>query len=84
VLEGHTGAIASVAFSPDGARALTGSRDNAAKLWDAATGKEILSLDGHQEEVTSVNFSPDGLNVLTASRDGKAIVWLAVDWRGRP
>ena len=61
---------------------LTGSRDNTAKLWDAETGKEILSLPGHTQEVTSVSFSPDGRNVLTSSRDGKAIVWLAIDWRG--
>jgi WD40 repeat protein len=80
-LEGHTAAVTSVAFSPDGTRALTGSQDNTAKLWDATTGKEILSLPGHTQEVTSVSFSPDGQNVLTSSRDGTAIIWLARDWR---
>jgi WD40 repeat protein len=50
-------------------------------LWDASTGKEILSLPGHTQEVTSVSFSPDGRNVLTSSRDGTAIIWLARDWR---
>ena len=78
---GHTAAVTSVAFSPDGTRVLTGSQDNTAKLWDAATGKEILSLPGHTQEVTSVSFSPDGRNVLTSSRDGTAIIWLANDWR---
>ena len=34
-LEGHTAAITSVAFSPDGSRAVTGSQDNTAKLWDS-------------------------------------------------
>jgi WD40 repeat protein len=80
-LAGHTAAVTSVAFSPDGTRVLTGSRDNSAKLWDAETGKEILSLPGHTQEVTSVAFSPDGLSVLTSSRDGTAIIWLAKDWR---
>ena len=80
-LAGHSAAITSAAFSPDGSRAVTGSQDNTAKLWDAATGKEILSLPGHTQEVTSVSFSPDGRNVLTSSRDGTAIIWLANDWR---
>jgi WD40 repeat protein len=82
-LNGHTAAVTSVAFSPDpeSSRVITGSQDNTAKLWDAKTGKEILSLPGHTQEVTSVSFSPDGLNVLTSSRDGTAIIWLAKDWR---
>jgi WD40 repeat protein len=62
-------------------RAVTGSQDYTAKLWDASTGKEILSLPGHTQEVTSVSFSPDGRNVLTSSRDGTAIIWLATEWR---
>jgi WD40 repeat protein len=37
-------------FSPDGARILTASEDNTAKLWDAASGKLIASFD-HQDEV---------------------------------
>ena len=38
------------AFSPDGARILTASADNTAKLWDAASGKLIASFD-HQDRV---------------------------------
>jgi WD40 repeat protein len=60
---------------------LTGSQDDTVKLWDAQTGKEILSLAGHTQEVTSVAFSPDGRLALSSSRDGTAIVWLTVDWR---
>ncbi|MGH6937195.1 MAG: WD40 repeat domain-containing protein, partial [Methylocella sp.] len=59
--------IYSVAFSPDGARVLTGSRDNTARLWDAATGKEIRAFTGHEDIISSVAFSPDGARVLTGS-----------------
>ena len=38
-LKGHTGTVTSVAFSPDGARILTGSLDNTARLWDAKTAR---------------------------------------------
>jgi len=34
-LNGHTDAVYSVCFSPDGKRILTGSADNTAKIWDA-------------------------------------------------
>ena len=36
-----------MAFSPDGQRIVTGSQDRTAKVWDAASGKELLTLKGH-------------------------------------
>jgi WD40 repeat protein len=69
------GIVNSVAFSPDGARVLTGSDDNTARLWDAATGKEIRAFKGHKESVHSVAFSPDGTRVLTGSMDSTARLW---------
>ena len=42
---GHSKAIGSVAFSPDGKQVLTGGSDGIARLWDAASGKEIRALD---------------------------------------
>ena len=40
-LYGHTGGVASVSFSPDGTRILTGSYDRTAKVWDARTGTAL-------------------------------------------
>ena len=37
-LKGHTNAVTSLVFSPDGTRILTGSRDQTAKIWDGPTG----------------------------------------------
>ena len=62
-------------FSPDGRRILTGGHDNTARLWDAATGRELLTLRGHTEPVRSVAFSPDGQHLLTGSTDKTARVW---------
>jgi DNA-binding beta-propeller fold protein YncE len=67
--------VNSVAFSPDGARVLTGSTDNTARLWDAATGKEIRVFKGHEGGVWSVAFSRDGARVLTGSVDATARLW---------
>ena len=62
------------AFSPDGARILTASKDKTAKLWDAASGKLIASFD-HQDVVYDAVFSPDGAQILTASADKTAKLW---------
>ena len=47
-LSGHGGSCQAVAFSPDGKLVLTGSADNTARLWDAATGKPVATLAGTQ------------------------------------
>ena len=41
----------SAAFSPDGTRIVTASDDKTARIWDAATGKEIAVLRGHDDSV---------------------------------
>jgi WD40 repeat protein len=74
-LKGHEGAVRSAAFSPDGKRIVTASDDTTARLWDAATGKQIRELTGHAGIVLSAAFSPDGKRIVTASFGGTARLW---------
>jgi WD40 repeat protein len=72
---GHSNMVLSVAFSPDGKTALSGSWDQTARLWDLATGCEIRRLEGHSSVVNSVAFSPDGKTALTGSYDNTVRLW---------
>ena len=65
------------AFSPDGTKVVTTSRDRTARVWDAATGKTLAVLKGHEDEIQGVMFSADGKRVLTWSQDGTARLWNA-------
>ena len=53
-LQGHTGAVYSVAFSPDGTKIASGSRDKTIKTWNANTGQYIETLQRHENSVSSV------------------------------
>ena len=49
--------------------------------WDAAGGRELLTLKGHASAVRSVSWSPDGTRLATGSEDGTAKVWDAAGGR---
>jgi WD40 repeat protein len=66
-------AVVAVAFSPDGQRIVTGSGDRTAKVWEAASGRELLTLKGHTSWIRSVAFSPDGQRIVTRD-DGRPSV----------
>jgi WD40 repeat protein len=76
-LQGDGDWIQYAAFSRDGRRIVivTGSSDNTAKLWDAATGRELFTYKGHNSCINSVAFSPDGQRIVTGSSDNTAYVW---------
>jgi WD40 repeat protein len=75
VLEGHPGIVHALAFSPDGARVVSGSGDRLVRLWDARTGTLLAALEGHTRAVLSVVFSPDGKLIASTAEDRTLRVW---------
>jgi WD40 repeat protein len=66
-LQGHIGTVNSVCFSPDGKRLASADAHGTLKVWDAAMGKERLTLQGDPTGwVNSVAFSPDGTRLVSS------------------
>ena len=70
----------SAIFSSDGKQILTGSYDHTARLWDAASGKEIALLV-NLNEFSAAIFSPDQTRILTSYWYGGAMLWDANTFR---
>jgi WD40 repeat protein/TPR repeat protein len=75
VLFGHGDFVNSAAYSPDGKRIVSASRDKSVRIWDARTGVQLAVLLGHDDRVISAAYSPDGNRIVSASRDKTGRVW---------
>src|SRR5690606_8835907 len=75
ILEGHSGWVNSITFSPDGKLIASGSYDKTIRLWDVATGAPTAALEGHSNCTDSIAFSPDGKLLASASDDGTIRLW---------
>ena len=61
--------LGDAAYSPDGTRIITTSKDGTARIWDADTGQELRTLTSHTGQVRSAAFSPDGKYIVIAGCD---------------
>lgn len=74
-LVGHSNAVTSVAFTPDGETLASGSEDKTIEIWKLDAGKRWYTLTGHSDWVTCVAFSPDGRTLASSGRDKTIQIW---------
>ncbi|KAI8826260.1 WD40-repeat-containing domain protein [Fimicolochytrium jonesii] len=74
-LSGHTEAILSVQFSPDGKQLATGSGDTTVRVWDLDTETPQHTLEGHKNWVQIVAWSPDSEMLASGSMDSTIRLW---------
>ncbi len=73
---GHRRAVTSLALSPDGRHALSGSADGTLRWWDVETGQTLHVLEGHQAGFRIVAaLSPDGTRALSADLGPRVRLW---------
>ena len=67
----------SVAWDASGERLASGSGDKTVKLWEAASGKLLRTLEGHANRVLSVAWDPSGERLASGSDDQTVKLWEA-------
>jgi WD40 repeat protein/serine/threonine protein kinase len=63
-----------VAYCVDGYR-VAAADGKQIRLWSAATGDMLITLEGHQEAITSLSFSPDGKFLASGGLDYAVRIW---------
>ncbi|MFN6096291.1 MAG: WD40 repeat domain-containing protein [Dolichospermum sp.] len=69
------GSVYSLAYSPDGKYLVTGDSNGRVQIWNALTGREILTFVGHSNCVNSVAWSGDSLTLASGSLDNTVKLW---------
>jgi hypothetical protein len=74
-LFGHGNYVTALAFSPDGGWLLSAGTDDLIRVWEVATGAEVLRRAGHEGGELHVAYGPGGRTGLSSGKDGQAYLW---------
>ncbi|KAG2739293.1 WD40 repeat-like protein [Suillus brevipes Sb2] len=78
-----------VVYSPDTTMIATGGLDgprtekffeSSVKIWDAKTGKLIVTLNGHTDAVRCLAWTKDGKTLISGSYDSSIRTWNTTNW----
>ena len=73
--DGETGGSSTLTYSRDGRWVAAGAGTGLVRIWDTATGREIVEpLRAASDQISAIDISADKLRILIASWDGTAII----------
>ncbi|KAF5658363.1 G-protein beta WD-40 repeat-containing protein [Fusarium heterosporum] len=79
-LEGHSGTVKSLSYSPDGKFLASASDDRTVRVWNATSGTHLTTFEGHTKAIWGVKYSPDGLFLASRSADHTVRIWDMISW----
>jgi WD40 repeat protein len=74
-LEGHSDIITQIAWSADGKKLASASKDHTIQLWNTETGELRSVLEGHTDTIFGIAWSPDGEILASVSADDTIKIW---------
>ncbi|KAJ1863117.1 ribosome assembly [Coemansia sp. RSA 989] len=74
-LTGHTEAVLSVSFSPDGSQLASGSGDTTVRIWDLSTETPRVTCKGHRNWVLCIAWAPNAQVLASGSMDNSVRLW---------
>ncbi|MDE0322951.1 MAG: sigma-70 family RNA polymerase sigma factor [Candidatus Poribacteria bacterium] len=74
-IDGMPNSVLALAFSPDGTKLASGSKDKTVRLWDTFTNDELVTLRKHTGRINALVFSPDGKMLASGSADKTVQLW---------
>lgn len=75
MIHGDGDELRQLAFTPDGSALATAGKKGLIRLWDPATGQELLSVAAHRAQINGLAFSPDGSTLGSVAHDGSVRLW---------
>lgn len=75
IFDGHKDAVTGVAFSPDGMRMISASRDGTMIVWDTIVLSPLETITNVSACPGGISYLPDGVRAITPSTDDRVMVW---------
>jgi WD40 repeat protein len=74
-LQGHSGWVTGLAFTPDGRRLVSGSWDQTVKIWDVSTGLPAGTVSNNIHYVQALAASRDGRSIAAENSADSVTIW---------